>query len=278
MCRAPDRLRCRCSGMPRPDAEDAGERVVRGDAGAVVGPVPDPRRPAEARQRHQDRHRPHQVRGDPAGEQPALGQRLVHQMQLELLQIAQAAVDQLAGPAGRAGGQVTGLDQGHAQAAGGGVQGRAGAGHPAADDEHVELLVTQPPQVGDATDRGQPAGRIPGDGGITHPSHVSPRVCHPGGGIRRRAGDKCAFGRFGGCGQRVLDLRTDRRRRTGRGGPVPRARWICPRTPPRRRRSCCGCASRPRLRPIASWPDSSRWSRPAARQRPARRSPACRCR
>ena len=94
---------------------------------------------------------------------PALGQRLVHQVQLELLQVAQAAVDQLAGPAGRAGGQVAGLDQGHLEPAGRGVQGRAGAGHPAADDQDVELLVAQPPQVGDAADRGEPAGRVPGD-------------------------------------------------------------------------------------------------------------------
>jgi hypothetical protein len=57
-------------------------------------------------------------------------------------------VDQLAGPAGRAGGQITRLDQGHLEPAGGGVQGRAGAGDPATDDQDVELLVTQAPQIG----------------------------------------------------------------------------------------------------------------------------------
>ena len=67
-------------------------------------------------------------------------------------------MDQLAGPAGRAGGEVTGLDQGHLQAARGGVERGAGAGDPAADDEHVELLVAQPAQVGGAPLPGR-AGR-----------------------------------------------------------------------------------------------------------------------
>jgi hypothetical protein len=84
------------------------------------------------------------MRRQPGGEQAALGQRLVHQMQLELLQVAQAAVDQLAGSTGRAGSQVTSLDQGDLEPTGGGVEGGAGAGDPAADDQHVELLVTHP--------------------------------------------------------------------------------------------------------------------------------------
>jgi hypothetical protein len=118
------------------------------------------------------------------GQQSALGQRLVHQMQLELLQIAQTAVDQLAGPAGGAGGEVTGLDQGHLEAPGRGVDRSAGTGDATTDHQDVELLVTQPPQVGGAPDRREPAGRIAGDGGITHPSHVSASAVHPGGGNR----------------------------------------------------------------------------------------------
>ena len=62
-------------------------------------------------------------------------------------------MEELAGPAGGPGGQVPGLDQADAQAAGDGVQGRAAAGHSAADDQHVELLRGQPGQ------RLGPAGR-----------------------------------------------------------------------------------------------------------------------
>ena len=80
-------------------------------------------------------------------------QRLVHQAELQLLQVAQAAVDQLAGPAGRAGGVVAGLDQGHPESARGGVEGGAGAGHPATDDEYVEPLAAQAAQVRRAAGR-----------------------------------------------------------------------------------------------------------------------------
>nr|BFE67468.1 hypothetical protein GCM10020092_007690 [Actinoplanes digitatis] len=81
----------------------------------------------------------------------------MHEVQLELFEVAKAAVNQLAGSAGRAGGQVAGLDERHAQAARGGIQGGAGAGDPAADDEDVELLVAQPSQIGDAADRREPS-------------------------------------------------------------------------------------------------------------------------
>ena len=100
--------------------------------------------------------------------------------ELELLQVAQAAVDQLAGPAGGAGGQVTRLDQGDLQAARGGVQGRTGAGHPAADDQHVEPLAAQSAQVGGPPDRGELAGGEPGDRGVTHPSTVTPAEPYAG--------------------------------------------------------------------------------------------------
>ncbi|BCB80234.1 hypothetical protein Pflav_066440 [Phytohabitans flavus] len=102
------------------------------------------------RQRHEDRHRPHQVRGEAGREQAPLGERLVHQVQLELLEVAQAAVDQLARPARRARRQVTGLDQRDAQPSGGGIQRGARAGDTATDDEDVEALGPQPVQVGGA--------------------------------------------------------------------------------------------------------------------------------
>jgi hypothetical protein len=80
----------------------------------------------------------HQVRGQPADEQAALVQRLAHQREVEHLQVAQPAVHELAGPAGRARGPVALLEQPDGQAAAGRVEGRAGAGDTAADDEDVE--------------------------------------------------------------------------------------------------------------------------------------------
>ena len=67
-------------------------------------------------------------------------QRLAHQPDVEALEVAQAAVDELAGAAGRAGGKVAPLHQRHGQAAARGVKGHAAAGHAAADHQHVEDL------------------------------------------------------------------------------------------------------------------------------------------
>ena len=74
-------------------------------------------------------------------EQPlAFGQRLVDEAELLLLEVAQAAVDELGGARRRAGGEVAPLDEGRPQPPPGGVEGDAGAGDPAADDEQVEGL------------------------------------------------------------------------------------------------------------------------------------------
>ena len=76
---------------PLGGAGGVGHRVVERDPGADVGPLPHP-----MLQRVQERDRPHQVRGDAVKQQPALAQRLVDQPEVEHLQVAQAAVDQLA--------------------------------------------------------------------------------------------------------------------------------------------------------------------------------------
>ena len=70
----------------------------------------------------------------------ALVERLVDEADVALLEVAQAAVDELGALRRRAAGEVVGLDEGRAQAPGGGVEGDAGAGDAAADDEHVERL------------------------------------------------------------------------------------------------------------------------------------------
>jgi hypothetical protein len=97
-------------------------------------------------QRVEERHGPHEVRRDGLDEQPPFSQGLGDESEVEHLEVAQAAVDELAGAAGRAGGEVAGLDQSDGQAARGGVERGARADHPAADDQHVELAGGHRPQ------------------------------------------------------------------------------------------------------------------------------------
>ena len=137
-------------------------------AGAVRVGRPGDRRRRD--QRHEDRHRPHQMRREPGREQAAFAQRLVHQPEFELLEVAQAAVDELARSARRAGGQIARLDERHRQPARGGVQRRTHAGDAATDDQNVEALAAQPVQVGRATRRRQGTGREARNRGIS--SHV----------------------------------------------------------------------------------------------------------
>ena len=142
-------------------------------------------RPAEV-ERQQEGQRRDQVRRDGLHQPGPLRQRLVDQREGELLQVAQAAVDQLAGPAGGAGREVAGLEQRHRQPAAGRVQRGTGAGDPAADDQDVDDLVG-------SAGRGPPAG-APGTAwcGSCPPC---PRLCGPardrlarrGGALRPRA-------------------------------------------------------------------------------------------
>ena len=81
-----------------------------------------------------------QVRRGGAQQAAALGEGLVHEGEVELVEVAQAAVDELGGPRGGARGPVAHLHDAGAQAAGRGVQGDAGAGDAPADDQHVQAL------------------------------------------------------------------------------------------------------------------------------------------
>ena len=99
-------------------------------------------------QRVEERHRLGQVRADLGEHQLAFPQRLADQPELEHLQVAQAAVEQLGRPGRGAGGQVSRLDQGHGQPAGDRVERGAGADDAAADDHHVERLPAQPLETG----------------------------------------------------------------------------------------------------------------------------------
>ena len=95
-----------------------------------------------AQRRDQERGRIDQVRRQP-DQQLALQQRLADEAEVEVPQVAEAAVDHLRGAARGAGGEVVALDQGHRVAAGGGVEGDPGAGHPAADHDDVEALLLE---------------------------------------------------------------------------------------------------------------------------------------
>src|SRR5690606_3577865 len=61
------------------------------------------------------------------------------QVEVELFEVAQAAVDQLGRARGGAGREVAGLDEPDVQPSRGGVERDARADHPAADHDHVEL-------------------------------------------------------------------------------------------------------------------------------------------
>ena len=137
----------------------AAELVVEQQAGADVGALPDPLGERVAGTAPGD-----EVRRDHVQQQAALAQRLAHEAELQLLEVAQAAVDQLARARRRAGGEVARLDQRHRQTARGGVERAARPRHPAADDEHVERLLAHPGERGLAL-RGIQARQVSSWGG-----------------------------------------------------------------------------------------------------------------
>ncbi|GAA3128652.1 hypothetical protein GCM10020001_057830 [Nonomuraea salmonea] len=78
------------SGHTAGEARREAERVVERDAGAHVRAFP-----AVVGQREQERHGSDQVGRDALEQQGAFLERLAYQVEVELLQVAQAAVDQL---------------------------------------------------------------------------------------------------------------------------------------------------------------------------------------
>jgi len=96
-----------------------------------------------------------------AAQGPALPQRLQHQRDVALLQVAHTAVNQLGAAARSALGEVVGLEQRGAVAATGRVDGAAEARRAAADHEDLELLGPQPFQHARAVHgAGRLAGRL----------------------------------------------------------------------------------------------------------------------
>ena len=95
---------------------------------------------ASGERRNEERGRIDEVRSQP-DEQLALQQRLANQAEVEVLQIAKAAVDHLGGAARSALAEVVALDQRDRVAARGGIEGHAGAGDPSAHDDDVERVL-----------------------------------------------------------------------------------------------------------------------------------------
>jgi hypothetical protein len=73
--------------------------------------------------------------------QRALEERLSDQPEIEVLEVAQAPVDELRRPPGGPRGEVRALHQRHAVAAGGSVERHAGAGDPPAHHGQIETLL-----------------------------------------------------------------------------------------------------------------------------------------
>ncbi len=133
----------RALGPPAPGAARA--QAIPVDGHHVVEVQADADQPVGVRaleRGHHQRQRAHQMRGE-RHHQLALQQRLAHEPEVEVLQIAQAAVDELARAAGGPRGVVGALEQRDAVAARGRVEGHAGAGDAAADDDDVELVLRE---------------------------------------------------------------------------------------------------------------------------------------
>ena len=93
----------------------------------------------------EERRRVDQV-GRELDHQLALEQRLANQAEVEVLEVAEAAVDHLRGAARGADRVVAALEQRDRVAAGGGVERDPGAGDPAADHDDLEALARRSPR------------------------------------------------------------------------------------------------------------------------------------
>ncbi|MNQ44563.1 hypothetical protein D3C85_583240 [compost metagenome] len=132
------------------------EEVVEQHAGRDIGPLPP-----GAGERIEKRLRAGNVRAQDLDHQVALFDRMRHQLEVELLEVAQAAVKGLARTRRSAGGDVTRLDQHHRESARDGIERGARAGHARADHQHVGHAARGFGQVAPPL-RGMEPGRVGG--------------------------------------------------------------------------------------------------------------------
>ena len=112
-----------------PQHVSQGEPHARKTLRPLVDPVPE---------RDHLRDRADEVRRRAPKQDLALASTLERDVHGALRQVAKAAVHELRAPAAGAPGQVAALDESHAQAAGGGIEGDPRADHAATHHEHVE--------------------------------------------------------------------------------------------------------------------------------------------
>jgi len=133
---------------------DAREGVVERDARPDEGPLPQ-----TVLERVEERHRPYQVRRELREQQVPLGERLADQMEVEHLEVSQAAVDQFARAARGAAGPVLGLHNADLEASGHGVEGDTCARDTTADDQDIELVARGGARLERVESRGPRLGR-----------------------------------------------------------------------------------------------------------------------
>ncbi len=159
-----ERLGLRDALVAPPDADAPGQ-VVEPERGAVGAGDALVQHPFPPEDRDQKGKGPDQVRR--VVEQPlSLGQVLVDQPVLALLQVADPAVDELRRLGGGARGEVVPLDEGGPQAPTRRVEGDPGTGDSPADDQHVEGLRGQPSEGPVTTERR--ADRVAGAVAVGH--------------------------------------------------------------------------------------------------------------
>ena len=182
----------------------AADPVHRHHVVGVEGQPDDPVEPRAVEGRDDEPQRAHEM-GREIDVDLALEQRLAHEPEIEVLQVAQAAVDELAGARRGAARVVGALDERDRVAARCGVQRDARSGDPAADDEDVEGLRGE---RGDGVGAGQHVpGRLPWSSAMSE-------------------GFVQALWRFPvlGHGRRAAALDAGRRARRGRRPPALRVR------------------------------------------------------
>ena len=123
------------------EIDAAGRRQAGAAAQMVIDEQPQAQLPWRAHaglDRQHETHRPDQMRRHPQHDL-ALGQRLAHQPEPAVLEIAQPAMDQLGGGGRRAGGEIVLLDQEDAQPPAGRIARDAGAVDASAHDGKIEI-------------------------------------------------------------------------------------------------------------------------------------------
>ena len=119
-----------------------GESVVEERSGTDVGTLPD-----AMFEGHEERNGANEMRAEPAEEQGLFGERLADQAELELLEVAEATVNQFARAARRARGPVALFEERDRQPPTRGIECRPRADDTATDDDHVEGLTGRPFEI-----------------------------------------------------------------------------------------------------------------------------------